>query len=221
MLQPATRVPVLTLAFVSVLGVGLVALRMIVSKSLWHGYLIWNLFLAWMPLVFCLAAVHVSRALGARHWKFWMLATAWLLFLPNAPYIFTDITHLGSRHRGHFWVDLTLIVLCAWTASLLGFLSLFAMQTLVKRAYGFLASWTFVIIVSGLTGFGIFVGRFLRWNSWDVVVNPFGLAADLGNWPTDKRLIIYPTLFAMLFFAAHVTLTALLHIRTPVIENSK
>src|SRR5688572_8937741 len=217
MLQPATRIPVLTLALVSALAISLVGMRMVLTHTLRHGYLVWNLFLAWLPLLFSLSAVHLSRSQGTRHWKFWFLAIAWLLFLPNAPYIFTDLVHLGTRAHRLFWVDLTLIVLCAWTASLLGFLSLFTMQTLVRRSYGLMASWAFVVVISGLTGCGIFIGRFLRWNSWDVLVNPFGLAAGIVNWVftslTDQRLIIYPALFGMLFFAAHVTLTALLHLR--------
>ena len=222
-LQPATRIPVLTLALVSAFAVSLVGLRMVLTQTLRHGYLVWNLFLAWLPLFFCLAAIYVSRSRGARHWKFWSFATAWLLFLPNAPYIFTDLVHLGTRGHRLFWVDLTLIVLCAWTASLLGFLSLFIMQTLVRRSYGMVASWAFVVVISGLTGCGIFIGRFLRWNSWDVLVNPFGLAAGILKWIftslTDQRLIIYPALFAILFFAAHVTLTALLHLRPHPVES--
>src|SRR5688572_724880 len=82
MLQPATRVPVLTLALVSALALSLVGTRMVLTHTLRHGYLIWNLFLAWLPLFFCLAAIYVSRSRGTRHWKFWSLATAWLLFLP-------------------------------------------------------------------------------------------------------------------------------------------
>src|SRR5688572_16545189 len=91
-LQRETLRPVLTLAAVSVLAMSLITGRILVSHSLKHGYLIWNLLLAWLPLFFCLAAVRVAQTAGKRHWKFWMLATAWLLFLPNAPYIFTDLT---------------------------------------------------------------------------------------------------------------------------------
>ena len=215
--QRETLRPVLALAAVSAIAMGLVGTRMLLAQSLKHGYLVWNLFLAWLPLFFCLASVRTLRSHGARHWKFWALATAWLLFLPNAPYIFTDLTHLGPRNRGHFWVDLVLIVMTAWTASLVGFLSLYVMQTLVARRYGWVTGWGFAVVVSGLVGLGIYIGRFLRWNSWDVLVNPLGIASDILMWPmrslADKRLVIYPMLFALLFFVAHVTLAALLHLR--------
>jgi len=223
MFQRQTLTPVLALAGVSAVAISLVGVRMVLTHSLHHGYLIWNLFLAWLPLFFCLAAVRVARTQPTARWKFWALATTWLLFLPNAPYIFTDLIHLGPRTRGHFWVDLVLIVLCAWTASVLGFLSLYVMQTMVSRRLGAVASWGFVFVVSGLTGLGIYIGRFLRWNTWDVLVNPLGVANDILCWPInslgDKKLVIYPALFALLFLAAHVTLSALLHLRPRPIES--
>jgi uncharacterized membrane protein len=190
---------------------------MLLAHSLRHGYLIWNLFLAWLPLFFCLAAVRALRSHGERHWKFWVLAAAWLLFLPNAPYIFTDLTHLGVKTRPYFWVDLVLIVMTAWTASLVGFLSLYVMQTLVSRRYGWVTGWGFAVVISGLVGVGIYIGRFLRWNSWDLLINPFGIASDMMRWvissPGDKKLVVYPAMFALLFFVAHVTLAAMLHLK--------
>jgi uncharacterized membrane protein len=223
--QRETLRPVLALAAVSTIAMGLVGARMALTHSLKHGYLAWNLFLAWVPLFFCFAAVRMLRVHGERHWKFWVLAAAWLLFLPNAPYIFTDLTHLGPRNRGHFWVDLVLIVMTAWTASLLGFLSLYVMQTLVSRRYGWVTGWAFAIVVSGLVGLGIYIGRFLRWNTWDVLVNPFGIASDILLWAmrsvADKKLVIYPAMFALLFFAAHVTLAGLLHLRLQPIEDDR
>jgi uncharacterized membrane protein len=105
----------------------------------------------------------------------------------------------------------------AWTASLVGFVSLYVMQTLVARRYGWVIGWVFAIVVSGLVGLGVYIGRFLRWNTWDVLVNPLGIASDMFLWAVgsfgDKKLVVYPMMFALLFFAAHVTLAALLHLR--------
>ena len=223
--QRETLRPVLALAAVSAVAMGLVVARRLLTQGPGHGYLVGNLFLAWLPLLFCLASVRTLRSHGARHWKFWALATAWLFLLPNAPYIFTDLTHLGPRNRGHFWVDLVLIVMTAWTASLVGFLSLYVMQTLVARRYGWVIGWGFALVVSGLVGVGIYIGRFLRWNSWDVLVNPLGIAGDMVVWVmhsvADKKLVIYPFLFALLFFAAHVTLAGLLHLRPQPAPNDE
>jgi uncharacterized membrane protein len=217
MFQRETLAPVLTLGAVSAIAVALVSVRVAFSRDLRQAYLIWNLFLAWLPLFFCLASVRVSQAVGRRHWKFWALAASWLLFLPNAPYIFTDLIHLGPRGRPHFWVDLVLILLCAWTAALLGFVSLYVMQRMVSRRFGSVGGWAFVLLISGLTGVGICMGRFMRWNSWDLILNPIGVALGVCKraiYSADSHhLAVYAALFALLFFAAHVTLSGLLHLR--------
>jgi uncharacterized membrane protein len=98
----------------------------------------------------------------------------------------------------------------------LGFLSLFFMQRLVARRYGWPAGWLFVSVVAALSGFGIYAGRFLRWNSWDVVFNPLDLIVDAGSWlfsiPQSPRNVVIPVLFATLLFIAYLLLYALTHL---------
>src|SRR6185503_5652035 len=96
--------------------------------------------------------------------------------------ILTDLVHLGPKAHGRYWGDLVLILLFALIGLVLGFLSLFLMQRLVARRYGWPAGWLFVGVVAGLSGFGIYAGRFLRWNSWDVVFSPLELFADASRW---------------------------------------
>src|SRR5215204_6343196 len=108
-----TRSPILALTFASVTAVALVIARIVMTRNIHYGFLIWNLFLAWLPLLFALVACEKFRAGEQRNWKFASLAGAWLLFFPNAPYIFTDVIHAAYGQRGHFWVDLTLILMCA------------------------------------------------------------------------------------------------------------
>ena len=88
------------------------------------------------------------------------IAALWIVFYPNAPYIFTDLIHLTKGFYPYFWVDLSLILLCALTGLVLGFVSLYLMQSVVERMLGRAASWLFVAAVAGLTGFGIYLGRF-------------------------------------------------------------
>src|SRR5688572_8126946 len=88
------RVPLITLMLASVLGTALIVARAILTEQGLQVYLVWNLFLAWLPLLFALR-IETSEAQGAaRGWRFWATVAAWLLFFPNAPYIFTDLTHL-------------------------------------------------------------------------------------------------------------------------------
>src|SRR5579859_1051914 len=162
-----TAMAVIALILASGVSLGLVAARILWTGRWQYAFLPWNLFLAWLPLAFALMACDAFQSGTSRNWRFWGYASAWLLFFPNAPYIFTDIIHLTARGFGHFWIDLVLVLLCAMTGLVLGFVSLFLMQSVVRRRLGQAASWMFIAIVAGLSGFGIYLGRFLRFNSWD------------------------------------------------------
>ena len=135
-----TRSPMLALTFASGTGVALVLARIIATRNIHYAFLVWNLLLAWLPLIFALLARERSRAGSGRGWRFAGLIGAWLLFFPNAPYIFTDLIHLLHGPFPQFWVDLTLVLICALTGLVLGFVSLYLMQSLVRRRFGQLAS---------------------------------------------------------------------------------
>jgi len=127
--------PMWALLLASLLCVGMVTARALWTHRLSYGFLIWNLFLAWLPLVIALLASVQHQKAGRLEWRLGALALAWLLFFPNAPYICTDIIHL-SRFRQHYWVDLVLVLTCALTGLVIGFLSLFLVQSVVARLYG-------------------------------------------------------------------------------------
>ena len=153
------------------------------------------------------------------------MTIAWLLFLPNAPYIFTDLIHLMSRYYGHFWVDLVPILSCALTGLVLSFLSLYLMQSIVARMFGWLTSWLFIAGAAGLSGFGIYLGRFLRFNSWDVLFKPMELYHGIGQWATDPLAngtsFAFPILFATFLFIAYVMLYGLTHLQPGVMREAR
>ena len=212
-----TAMPMLALTFSSAASVALVFARIISTGNIRYAFLVWNLFLAWLPLVFALLACEKFQSTSARNWRFLGLAGAWLLFFPNAPYIFTDLIHLTTRFYGHFWVDLMLILLCALTGLVLGFVSLYLMQSVVERMLGRPASWAFIAAVAALSGFGIYLGRFMRFNSWDVLFRPVELYRGIGNWVTgplaDLHSLAFPLLFATFLFITYLMLYALTHLR--------
>ena len=214
-----TRSPLLALMFASLTGVALVIARMITLRDWHNAFLIWNLFLAWLPLVFALLACDVFRSNRRTGWRLGALGGAWLLFFPNAPYIFTDVIHLVYRSHRYFWVDLILILLCALIGLVLGFVSLYLMQSIVRQRYGWLAGWLFVAVVAGLSGFGIYIGRFLRFNSWDIVAQPMKLLHGLGAWAADplasSQSSTFPALFAVFLLLAYVMLYTLTHLPKP------
>jgi uncharacterized membrane protein len=212
-----TAMPMLAITFASGVSVALVLARMVWARRVSdHAFLIWNLFLAWMPLLFALLACREFCENSRPTWKFRGLTAAWLLFFPNAPYIFTDLTHLTTRFSGHFWVDMVLILSCAFTGLVVGFLSLFLMQSVVARVMGRAASWLFVAAVAGLSGFGIYVGRFLRFNSWDIVYQPLALCRGVFKWAADplshSSSYAFPVLFATFLFIAYLMLYAFTHL---------
>jgi uncharacterized membrane protein len=212
-----TAVPMLALVFASAASVALVVGRIAWTGKFGYSSLLWNLFLAWLPLIFALLACDEFKPGSRRNWRFLGFTAAWLLFFPNAPYIFTDLIHLTHGLYGRFWVDLMLILLCALTGLVLGFLSLFLMQAVVARMLGRLASWLFIAGVAALSGFGIYLGRFLRFNSWDVVFKPMALCRGIGGWVADPLAhpgsFVFPALFAVFLFIAYLMLYALTHLQ--------
>jgi uncharacterized membrane protein len=213
MFKRETLMPMLALSFATLVSVVLVIGRMVWTHDTHFGFLIWNLFLAWMPMVFALLAREHQKAGASPGWRFFAFGAAWLLFFPNAPYIFTDIVHL-SHYYTRFWPDLVLILLSAVTGMVLGFLSLYLMQSAVRHMAGEWMSWLFIAAVAILSGFGICFGRFLRLNSWDVIA-PSKMFHVIGTWAHETPFaysVGFSILFAAFLFVSYLMLYALTHL---------
>jgi uncharacterized membrane protein len=198
------------LAAASLVCVALIAARSWYSHTYHYWFLLWNLVLAWVPFVFAAIAFSLAAARRAVLWVFVVLAAVvWLAFFPNAPYILTDFLHLGSM--GDIvpgWYDVLMLYWFAWTGLMLGIVSLYLMQEILARGLGTVAGWVFVVVVAGLGSLGIYLGRFLRWNSWDLVRRPGPLANELLGRVTDPhsqpRILGFTLLFALLFLFIYV-----------------
>lgn len=158
--------------------VSLVVLRVERSGSLMYSFLCWNLLLAWIPWLAGQAFRTASRS-GASAVRQLGWFALWVLFLPNAPYISTDLLHLGPRPPVPLWYDLALLLSCAGTGLLIGYVSLLEVQTAVEERFGRVKGWGVAAGSLFLSGFGIYLGRFRRWNSWDVLTDPAGLFSDI------------------------------------------
>ena len=170
-------------------------------------FLVWNLFLAWIPYWISLSVSPLyerSRSLFLTG----CLLFLWLLFLPNAPYLLTDLIHLRMRAPIPFWYDFMLLISFAWTGLLIGIISLYEIHRFIAKQWSGLAGWMVVIICIILTGIGVYIGRFLRWNSWDIVTHPMELIKDL------FKILIEPQsfngsgsilLFATFFLLSYIT----------------
>ncbi|MFL5145927.1 MAG: DUF1361 domain-containing protein [Microvirga sp.] len=164
-------VTVLGLVGMSLFCVALVLVRFGESGSTKFTGLIWNLFLAWIPFVLAVAAYDRWRRHGAGAMLVG-LAALWLLFFPNAPYIVTDYVHLERTADAPYWYDAVTVSAFAWTGVLLGFASLFLVQTVVRQWRGVVSGWVFAAVALALGSLGIYLGRFLRLNSWDALEHP-------------------------------------------------
>jgi len=209
--------PMLAMVFASVSCVSLVLARIILTGNIRYGFLIWNLILALLPLVFALFSSDRYDEGSGRNWRSFGCAGAWLLFFSYALYIFTVLFHHASRFYDHVWVDLFLILLCALTGLVLGFVSLYLMQAIVRRMFGTLAAWLFIVAITALSGFAVYIGRFLRFNSWDVVLQPMKLFHGVGHWVANPMVqptsFAFPLLFATFLFISYVMLYGLTHLQ--------
>lgn len=170
-----SRYPALVVA--SALGIALVGLRNVLFGQGAYQFYAWNLFLAWLPLAFAMHATTTAPA--PRPGLRVVSAGLWLLFLPNAPYLVTDLVHWIPRRPVPEWFDLLLCVHFAWLGLALGFTSLRRMESEVVRRHGTAWGRTFALACLGLCSFGVYLGRFRRWNSWDLLWSPAALLEDV------------------------------------------
>ncbi len=202
------------LACVSALFLWCIALIVLQSHRSGHtsyGFLCWNLLLATVPLPASAGLKGTDfrrRPLVAAAWF-----ALWLLFLPNAPYILTDIVHLHPERTMRYWYDVAIVLSCAGTGLLMGYLSLVDVQSTVEDRLGPAAGWSVAIGSLLLSGFGIYLGRFLSWNSWEALYHPAWLASDiarsLGNPHAGAVSAIFGVGLALGYVAFRVTATPL------------
>jgi len=196
----------------SVISIVLARARMAYSNTGDYSNLIWNLILAWIPFVVASIAYLVS---WTRKFLFLVVpvcAFVWLIFFPNAPYMLTDFQHLSTNaNNAPLWYDVLMLIWFAWTGLLLGVLSLYFMQDIVTRAFGRLVGWLFVASVTVLSSVGITLGRFYRWNSWDILGDPVPIAHDIWGWlrhpfanlRTYGFTLLFTSLFLFVYLALH------------------
>jgi len=190
-----------TLVFVSFVCSGMLVARFICAddhRSRFSG-LFGNLLLAWIPLVLALFICRPSATRTST--RFWSAFVAWVLFFPNAFYLTTDLIHIKKFGTDGIypWFDMLMTACFACVGMFLGSLSLYLLHLLVHRRFGWRAGWLFATAMLAIGSFGIYLGRFLRLNSWDVLTRPVKLTGEIaGLWePKSLREV---TAFSVTFF---------------------
>jgi uncharacterized membrane protein len=197
-----------TLAAASALSLAALLVEIHQTGNSFYRFLVWNLFLAWIPV----AAALVCRGLARRriHGFAAGAGVIWLLFFPNAPYMLTDYTHIGEAPGpSPLWWDALMLSSFVWTALMLGFFSLYLMQDVWRARIGRFGSWLLAVLALGLGSFGVYLGRFVRLNSWDALLHPRGvahiIAVQLENPLHQPRLIGVLGLLTAFMLIAYAT----------------
>lgn len=156
----------------------LLTVRIKMTESFFLLFLVWNLFLAMIPYgvtSLLLASKKASQSL-------WVLIPAislWLLFLPNTPYLISDLQHLKNSPKNIIWYDLLLLMSFIVYALFIFYFTVKDMRAIVQTKINLKYINPLTILIFILCGFGIYLGRFLRWNSWDIIQDPLGLLYDI------------------------------------------
>ena len=195
----------------SLVGCLLLCARIIRTGDLYYLFLPWNVFLAWIP--FLLSSRSYQNCLEKKpKLKSVLLWALWFLFYPNAPYIITDLVHLGARAAIPMWYDSLLVFSFALTGLLVGLASLYQMHRVMEHYFGKITGWIFILTILPASGFGIFIGRILRWNSWDLFIHTIPLLSDVReNFLTPSAMMMTISFafftgisYLLLFFMMHM-----------------
>lgn len=185
------------MGILTLICLGLSIMRLVYTDTKVFIFLNWNLFLAFIP--WALTSLAINRpTIQKSGIAIVLLLGIWLLFFPNSPYILTDLYHLKERTTMPIWFDLVLILAFAWTGLLFGFLSLWDIEKILSKSI----KPVYIGIISSsllfLGSFGIYLGRYLRWNSWDIISEPYKLIYDIGE--TIVNPFSHPKAWGMTFF---------------------
>ncbi len=216
--RPRAALTITALGFASLVAVSMVVVRgFYTGRNFGYQFLLWNLLLAWIPAAAALAAYGFHARARRPDWLFGVCALAWFLFFPNAPYIVTDFVHLEHRPPVPLWYDLLTIASFAWTGLCLGYLSLYLMQEIARARFGRAVGWAFAVAMLALGSVGVYAGRVLRWNSWDVLRHPTSLlhqGADLVE-GTSGRLGIaaFVSVLFLFLLTTYCATYTLVHLR--------
>lgn len=183
----------------------LYAFRVWYTGSFLFLFIPWNLFLAWLPLLF--SSMIKDTQFSLRNVTLFSL---WLLFFPNSPYLITDLFHLQERAGVPLYYDLVLLFMAAWNGLLMGLFSLRNIEQLLLKRFSVLKVKLITVSLFVLCGFGIYLGRYDRYNSWHLVTQPFdlmeGIVSKLISPLSHPRVWAVTILFAVVLLLIYETL---------------
>jgi uncharacterized membrane protein len=198
---------ILALGISSLVSLGLFSYGAWRHHGLAAAYLPWNLLLAWLPLIFALRLMSVLKRKLWSSWEALAVSLLWVAFLPNSFYLISDLIHLQELPQADILYDAVMFASFVFTGAILGFSSLYLVHwRLRRRLYGWQSTaWVGAILL--LCSAAIYMGRDLRWNTWDIVFNPAGLLFEISD--RLQHIASYPHM--LLVIAAFFALLASLY----------
>jgi uncharacterized membrane protein len=212
----------------------LFGLRVAISGKLAYKYLVWNLALAIVPYVVAAVGVHLLARAGAGRPRALIaipIAALWLVFYPNAPYIFTDFMYVINKTylraapsdwlglRALLWYDLLMNAAFAFIGHFIGLVSMWLIETGIAEAWGAKAARVLIGAAILLAGFGIYLGRFSRLNSWDVVFDPRKVVGEVAEATADPKAILFSIAFSLFILLTYAALVVFKRISLPKAEG--
>jgi len=218
------------LVIATVISVILAWVHTWISGSTTYDSFIFNLCLAWIPFIAAVVAYLAMRSRVTFALILPVSTVVWLVFFPNAPYLLTDFQHLADVSGGTpLWFDVILMIWFAWTGLLLGITSLYLMQEIITRVSNATWGWVFAVGATVLSSIGVYLGRFLRWNSWDLLYDPLPIARDMAgivrhpisNLPTYVFTVLFTLLFLFIYITIHLFGRIIRERRTPLVSTDQ
>lgn len=162
-------------AFLGFIGL-LIAVRVFYTGSTLYLFLVWNIFLAWIPFMI---SSGFGKLPGSAGWKQLLVFGCWLAFFPNGLYIVTDLIHLQTESEVPKWFDTVLLFSASVAGLMMAFISLYRVEKFLHKTVNRKLHSVLIFGILFLGSFGVYLGRFLRWNSWDIISNPFQLMRSI------------------------------------------
>lgn len=211
--------PLLLLGGMSLLALGFHLIRIRFSEAVDFS-LDWNLFLSWIPLLLAFLARAVSKRLGRLPVLIAFLSVFWLLFFPNAPYMVTDLVHLSvDYNRDLTWHDAIMLFYYAQISLINGLVSLYWMHGAWNRTYSKNIGLILLLLSFPLGGFGVFLGRIVRLNSWDFLNDTQSFFSDIWASVCDRTALLLSVEFGLLLGTLYFVLWVVLRYRSHWLER--
>ena len=211
--DPGRRL-VMLLLLTTIIASGLVITRVYITHHLTFLFLLWNLFLAWIP--FFISRYMMYSDTSKRKWyRNLGLFLVWLIFFPNAPYILTDLVHLQHRSDMPFWYDMMILLFFCFNSLFLAFASMIHMKRVIDKFFRQTLSHIIILLIFIMTSLGVYIGRFQRYNSWDILTDPVNLVRDVCalilNAGNDLRFLYMFVFLSLFLIINYFTVLFLFH----------